>query len=339
MRRAVMKMVLAGTTLISMAPVVLGTPAYAVPAPSAGHAVTRAHRRIALMPPRGASAIGSAKGALKPLGVGNLLWGGGPVQHNPTAYVIFWGASWEASKSSGSSTASATLSPAGQLVQRYFADVSGSALERVLTQYHDNAGPINNTSTVAAMLIDSSVPPTDKTPTCDGPTIQDSSIQQEIVAVAQKLNWPAPSADATYYVYTPTHYFVNDGAGDCSQSVFCAYHAWSQTTPGFAYAAIPYPDTTGCQIPHSPNKNMAGDSLVSTTSHEQFESITDPQVGSGWMDIRSFEIADKCIWDFPARYITLRNGGRFAIQGEYSNAGHACGFTYTPPAPKHKKRG
>lgn len=334
--RILLRIVLAGVTLASLVPFVLVAPAFAATAPSPSLATNAAPRRIALMPPRTSVQSGYARRAQKPLGRGSLLWGGGPVQHNPSAYVIFWGASWEAGKSTGTgTTTTATLIPAGQLVQKYFADVGGSALERILTQYHDNSGPVNNTSAVAAMLIDSSVPPTDAT--CGSPTIQDSAIQQEIVAVAQKLQWPAPSADATYFVYTPTHYFVNDGTGACSQTVFCAYHAWSQTTPGFAYATIPYPDTAGCQIPHSPNKNVAGDSLVSTTSHEQFESITDPQVGSGWIDAASYEIADKCIWDLPARSILLKNKGHFAAQAEYSNASRTCVFSYTPPAPKRRR--
>ncbi len=228
----------------------------------------------------------------------------------------------------GNKTAT-TLTPTAQLVQKYLTDVGGSSLEAVLTQYHDNNGPITNTSTLAGLIVDTSTPPTDSS--CGGPTIEDSAIQQEIVNVAQNHNWPIPSADATYIVYTPTHYLVNDGTGACSMSVFCAYHAWSTTTPAFAYATIAYPDDSGCDVPHSPNHTMAGDSLISTTSHEQFESITDPQAGSGWIDAASYEIADKCVWIFAPSYTTLKNNGRFAVQAEYSNASRSCVFSYTPP--------
>jgi hypothetical protein len=61
---------------------------------------------------------------------------------------------------------------------------------------------------------------------------------------------------------------------------------------------------------------------VSITSHEQFETITDPQANA-WSDARGEEVADKCLGQFgplaaDGGNVTL-NGHRYALQGEWSN--------------------
>jgi hypothetical protein len=247
------------------------------------------------------------------------------VQHHPTQYLIFWGPSW--------ATTSNSLVPTGQLVTKYFADMAGTGFERIVTQYRDQGGPVANTDMLAAAVVDTSVPGTDRS--CVGATIQDSAIMQEISHAGQTLNWPAPSVDATYYVFTPPQYAINDGEGHCSTTFFCAYHAWSTTTPGFAYATIPYPTDSSCEVPRSPHHDLAGDSLVSISSHEQLEAITDPQVGRGWIDAADFELADKCATDYPAAYTQLSHGDRYELQAEYSNASRSCVNSYTPPPPPH----
>jgi hypothetical protein len=107
---------------------------------------------------------------------------------------------------------------------------------------------------------------------------------------------------------------------------WCAYHNWS-SSQGVTYGAMPYPGS-GCQVSTSPNGSVSGDSEVNLTSHEQFEAVTDPQAGNGWIDAAAYEIGDKCAWDFSKGTTALNNGGVFEVQTEYSNATSSCVNSY-----------
>jgi hypothetical protein len=81
---------------------------------------------------------------------------------------------------------------------------------------------------------------------------------------------------------------------------------------------------------------------INFTSHEMFESITDPLHNptgpptSGWfndaVDARSFgegEIGDLCFIDFgqigpDGGNVTLRHGDRYLVQTEWSNISNSC---------------
>lgn len=135
----------------------------------------------------------------------------------------------------------------------------------------------------------------------------------------------------------PSGDYLNDGTGACSAPAgnYCAYHNWS-SSDGVSYGAMPYPGS-GCQVSTSPNGNVNGDSEANLTSHEESESITDPQAGNGWVDNAGYEIGDKCAWDFSSGLTHLNNGGTFEVQTEYSNATSSCVNTYdsTPtPTPR-----
>lgn len=274
--------------------------------------------RVVFFHPHGSAGMAHAARAhyaAPPQGSGDLAYSGGPIQHNPASYLIYWGSGWTDSLGN--------LTPTGAVPYNYMNDLSGTAFENILTQYHDNVGYVTNIHTLAGAAADGSTPPTDST--CGGPTIEDSSIQNEVSSVITAMGWPNNS-DATYFVFTPNGYYVNSG-GSCSEQVFCAYHNWSSAY-GLSYAAMAYPFGTGCQVPSSPNGDQAGDSLTNVTSHEQFEAITDPQPPSGWVDAAGYEIGDKCAWDFSAGYTYLNSGGVFELQTEYSNATSSCVNAY-----------
>lgn len=247
-------------------------------------------------------------------GSGDLQWYGGPVQHDPTTFVVFWGSSWK--NSSGG------LNSVGAVVDTYFRNVGSTSFENILTQYDDGSGYVNNSHSYGGYWIDISAPSYDYS--CGGKTIQDTSIQSEVNRAISARGWPR-SGDAVYYVYTPNGYYVNDGTNTCSEQYFCAYHNFSSN--GLAYGAMAYPFVSGCRVSSSPNGNTTGDSEANLTSHEQFESITDPQAGNGWIDAVGYEIGDKCAWDFSAGY-TYLHGDAFELQTEYSNASHSCVNSY-----------
>ncbi len=247
----------------------------------------------------------------------DLMYNGGPVEENPVVYVIFWGPGW--SNGSGGVTAD------GQVVENYFNSMGGTSFENILTQYYDNNANVSNSNSVSGVWVDTSTPPTDQS--CGGPTVEDSDIQNEVSNAISANGWPTDGSNATYFVYTPNGDYVN-GGGSCSDTAggFCAYHNWDSSI-NVAYAAMAYPINSGCNVPQSPNGNLAGDSLANVTSHEQFEAITDPQAGNGWLDSSGQEIGDKCAWDFSAGLTNL-NGQSFELQTEYSNASSSCVNSY-----------
>ncbi len=294
--------------------------------PSASHAAsghaTAQHKPITIFPARGQ--LQKQHGAVDPkavYGSGDLVYHGGNVENSPQVYLIFWGPGWSNS------------SPDVQLITQYFHDVGGTSFENILTQYYGSAYamPIANTLTLGGVWMDGSTPPTDHT--CGSHTIQDSAIQQEVNKAVSTNGWSSAFGAATFFVYTPNGYAINDGFNECSEQIFCGYHNYIASPQGHAYAAVPYPSNLpGCGVPTSPNGDIYGDSLVNISSHEQFEGITDPDVASGWYDQLGYEVADKCDFDFSSGLTSLNNGGVFLVQTEYSNVSSSCVNTFTAGA-------
>ena len=266
-----------------------------------------------------------------PCGSGYLRYYGGKVQLQPAAYLVFWGSFWKNS--------SGKLNKDGQVVQKYFSDVSGTSFTSILTQYYQQNSNgsqtyISNTEQFDSthIWIDTSkITPTDSTCGSGNNTIEDATIQAEVNKAITTKKWPK-NLNTTYFVYTPPNYLIN--AADihigCSNKnqphAYCGYHH-SVVAPA-AYAELVYP-VPGCTVPKMPNKDLNGDSLTSITSHEQFEAVTDP-LGAGWLDSLGYEIGDKCNATFSNNYTKLNNGGIFEIQEEFSDATGTCTNTFTP---------
>lgn len=258
-----------------------------------------------------------------PLGSGDLVYNGGAVLHDPVSYLIFWGSYWN--NGSGGLTADA------QVVVNYFNDMGTTEYENTLTQYADTKGPIADTQHIVASWNDTATPPTD-TACNSSPTIEDASIVSEVSHAISTEGWTKDTTNAVYFVYTPPNYYVHV-SNACSNIQFCAYHTWNNVS----YAALPYPNQNTCPAVQSPNNNTAGDSLANSSSHEQFESITDPFPcgygcsATGWIDSANYEIGDKCDWNFDGGSTSLNNSGTFYVQTEYSNASHTCINAYNSP--------
>jgi hypothetical protein len=118
-------------------------------------------------------------------------------------------------------------------------------------------------------------------------------------------------------------------------AAYCAYH--SQAPTGTVYANMPFPiyhSDAGftCSsdaiypVVQAPNGNPDADTEVSPTSHEIMESITDPDVSTGWYDSSGFENGDECAYVFGptqgpagAFYNQVINHGHYLTQEEFSN--------------------
>lgn len=260
------------------------------------------------MAPRGAHAH-----AIHTMATTNLIWGGGPVQHSPKLYLIFWG--W----SSASDTSHDPDGLASYLVN-YANAYGGSNLANVQTQYNDNSGYITNPHPMyGGAVYDSSMPPS---------TYTDAQVASEALKYVSHFGY---SADANYIVVTP-HGYTQSGFG----SQWCGYHNTTSSSSGaVAYTNLPYtPDAgSGCGVGsvNSPG-TLDGTSIVG--GHEMSETITDPQAGNGWVDSSGAEDGDKCAWT-NLQNVQMYGGATFPNQPEWSNASSSCVYTYgsvsTPP--------
>lgn len=275
-------------------------------------------------------------------GKGNLLYGqygNGPVQLQPKAYLIFWGPYWTTTAGKAVAT----------VVRNYFNDASGTKFENILTQYY-MINSNNSYSYISNQLqfvndqthvwTDSSAPPSDNSCGSSIKTIEDASIKNEVKAAIGR-GWPSNDVNTTYFVYTPPGYAVNASdipKGTCSSPKhFCGYHwgsfSGSAISPPF-YAEIVYPGSPNIAPCSSvPNQKSAGDPLANASSHEQFETTTDPEL-TGWDDPTlgqgGGEIGDKCAGNFTMGKTKLKNGGVFELQGEYSDTTSSCVNSFNP---------
>jgi serine protease len=249
------------------------------------------------------------------MAVSNLVYGGGPVQHSPKIYLVFWG--W-------SSSSDTTHDPNGlaSYLVNYYTALGGSTLGTVQTQYYDNSGYISNPHPeYMGAWYDSSLPPTSYT---------DAQVASEAVKAVSHFGY---SADANYVVVTP-HGYTQSGFG----SQWCGYHNSTSSSSGaVAYTDLPYTSDAGSGCGegsvNSPG-TLDGASIVG--GHEAVETITDPGAGNGWLDSSGQEIGDKCAWT-NLQNVSMYGGAVFPNQPEWSNAISGCAYSYgsstPPPSP------
>lgn len=138
-----------------------------------------------------------------------------------------------------------------------------------------------------------------------------------------------------YHVFLPAGYDTcidpADGGGcyspdNLSTFSFCAYHG-SATFTDYGHVIFtvePYQNVLGCEETSGPLPNgMLTDSTASTLTHEFFETVSDPDPGSGYYnDAYGTEMGDACQ---PYEAIYNLAGVNYQIQKEYSNADLGCG--------------
>ena len=270
-------------------------------------------------------------------GAAKIIYNGGDVLHANRMHAIFW-----APAGSG-----LTFDPGYvALVQQFLAGVAAdshlTSNEYALTgQYSDSFGAAVYASTYAGSVLDTEpLPPNGCTePAGTGPgwsvCLPDGSIQSEVERVIAQDNLPQDDDDV-YIVFTP------DGFGSCLDgssascalgghaSGYCGYH--SSTDSGLLYIVVPYAAVPGhCQSNNPRPNGSTADPVLSSLSHEQIETITDPY-GDAWIDGSGDEIADLCLRDYgralggspAAAYDEVINGHHYWLQEIYSLVQHAC---------------
>jgi hypothetical protein len=266
-------------------------------------------------------------------GLGKLRYHNGPVEHGQTAYAIYWVPSGY-SISSDYST----------VINRFFTDVAAdsgktSNVYYSDTQYYDGSGHIPYSVAFGGSVVDTNPFPASGCTDVSQTTVclTDAQIQAEVMRVAQAQGWGNGPAKE-FFMFTAKNVGSCSDSSHCAFSYYCAYHSWiGSGSSEYLYANMPYSDTVpaDCDAGVHPN-NSDADATLNVTSHEQNETITDPN-GNAWYDLAGYENGDKCAWNFGAsigstsygKYNQLINGHPYYLQQEYSNAHSNCVLTGT----------
>ncbi len=268
-----------------------------------------------------------------------LTYFGGPVAHSMTGVLVDWGPNVNPIYKD-----EATGDPG--LIKNFATASGGTAvLGGVLAQYMDSSGH-NAANSVSYGHQYAITPSVTGTPSATGTTIQDASIQSELVSQINAGHLPTPAGNGLSSIYLllfPSGEQICFSNGECSGQVFCAYHGSTHLADGthVLYAVLP-DNTSGLMASHCGNASTPLQNQTSYTTHEWSETITDPLVGEAgnyapplaWYDrvcpnnsSPCGEIGDKC------NHITGVQGG-WTVQLEWSNLDANCVSTephYSPP--------
>jgi len=255
--------------------------------------------------------------------IDDVTYHNGSVMLSHAAYTIFWVPTGH-SISAGYQT----------LINRWFTDIGGSSFFNIVTQYYElnPLGANPNASTLGGTWVDT-IDPYPHAGTGADP-ITDADIRAEVQRAITLNGWPNGGLNVAFYVFTARGVESCADPNECTigtaHPVYCAYHSAFFNGNNVIYANMPYAGTwaagfayTCGRLAVSPNANVDADLELSLTSHEQFESVTDP-FGGGWYDASGEEIGDKCAYRFGAigvdgRNVTV-NGHGYIVQQEWSNA-------------------
>ena len=220
-----------------------------------------------------------------------LTYRGGPLLTSVTIVTIFWGARWKSD---------AGLAAIAVKTNDFLKFVVTSPVMDAMAEYSVPGKTIGHGSFAATAFVATPAPTA---------MVKDSVIRNLLKKNITKAVVPAATPNTLYFVFTPPGTQIVD-VKDRSCAQFCGYH--NMISAGVYYAAMPYPDCSGCLGGHIPF-----DALTATVSHELCEAITDPVPGGGWYDDANGEIGDICAWKF-------KQLGGYNVQLEWSNKANAC---------------
>ncbi|MCC9308783.1 hypothetical protein LN042_17110 [Kitasatospora sp. RB6PN24] len=249
---------------------------------------------------KGSAAKGSAGKAASPADAGDLAYNGGPVEHNVTVYLVFWGNQWDSD---------------GNGVQQYQTNLfsglgtSQDTWSTVTSQYTDDSGsgPTFNGAVLGGTWVD------------DSAAAPASAAQADIAAEANvgAQHFGVSGPDVQIVVMSPS----GTSPDGFPNSGFCAWHDWNGNV---SYTNMPYvlDAGSGCGA-DSVSNQLDGFSIVG--GHEYAESLTDPEPSSGWVASDGEEDGDLCAWQNLGT-VSLPTGD-FAMQPTWSNNAGGCAMS------------
>jgi hypothetical protein len=269
----------------------------------------------------------------------HLTYYGGRVVSNMQVVEVLWGTGG-AGTGNGQFLAQVfnTSTPS---IATFYQEVLNSGYVDWLTEYNtdiiDHAGHPGTDQVIGRGSFSEQVA---ITPSTNGTTITDSTIQTEIVNQILAGHLPFPTADAagnnnTYYAVFFPHgkIIIQGGTSSCASGGFCAYHGTIDAgdSVGEIYYGV-HPDMqagSGCDTGCG-NGATPFDNYTSVASHEMAETITDCEVGLAtnlapplaWYDNTNGEIGDIC--NAQQGSIVGGDGQTYTVQRLFSNAAGAC---------------
>lgn len=230
----------------------------------------------------------------------NLLWNGGPVQHSPKIYLVFWGSNW--------TTGDAEYAR----LTAFFRGLSGSSWNRSVTQYYDGSAHISNTASLAGAWIDTASVPSHPSSTAVG---------TEAKRAVSHFGFGGTAAN-----YVVAIEKGHDPSGFRTQ--WCAWHSSETSSSGtISFTDFPYQSDAGYSCgAGSVNSPGTYDGVTIVGGHEEAETETDPQPNTGWLDRSGEENGDKCAWTNLQN--TSFSTGSFPTQPLWSNATSSCVQSY-----------
>lgn len=264
----------------------------------------------------------------------NMTYHGGPVEHSPHVYIVFWGPNWNNKN---------TNEPAAQQYLISFYQGLGQAPDdwtRTESQYGDKGGhPVFGKSLYAGSFVDNGTPENPVSTRNLGSELNKAAthFNLSVAAARQSMIVIAPQS-GTCYAPAPNGAVFAGNCGAQQTQGYCAYHSFAGSSSVYLPVVIlPYQLDAGqgCgQDFVNPSGTFDGFSI--TAGHETAETITDPTIAA-WYDandlgISGGEIADKCAWGGslwgqtppdPSGNVNLPTGS-FAMQSLWSNVRHGC---------------
>jgi hypothetical protein len=228
----------------------------------------------------------------------NMTYHGGKILPTETTNAIFWGPSW-------------STSPGDKItgLDSWYIGHSNSNYAKTVDEYTGTNGKVGSATSYQGHLIDTT-------------TASGGGSTSAILAEVCKVIAPDPSGNGYYPVYTDVprgnaNYCAYHSAGSCGGVPVQFAFFWKlDGDPG----CDPQDTTTG----HS--QGLAA--LANVTAHELSEARSDPASPGAWYDGSGAENGDKCAWTFNVPSVTLANGTRWKMQGEWSNSAYTGGTGY-----------
>jgi hypothetical protein len=271
----------------------------------------------------------------------DLVWHGGPVQHHPRLYLLFWGPAWQADPAHTTTK---------HTIETLFTSLAGGQYNNLLSQYGDNPRDpeayVHNDVQVVGEWVDPVAPPA-------GTAITSWSVAQEVEVALAANPCSTGRVGSSGWCITPddqSMVFAQDGTryggdliGKCGMHASYLHGRFPHVAPVY-YSQIRYPDSyTDGLCPY----------LLAAATHEYAETATDPAANTdpawtadGGRSGTASEIGDLCQQQEAQPYTTTSATGRqtFAVAPLWDNGSHACALSrgrefWSPATGKHTAQG
>lgn len=332
----------------------------ALPHGPAGSSSTRPLSAAGFATPAGGIAVGKVAGVVPALRAGasrpgpavvspaascqepncNMPYHGGPVQHAPRVYLLFWGPRW---------TTDATHEAAKNYLINFYKGLgtSSDGWSLIQRQYNDKTGrPKFGRSLFGGSRVIATKPPKTVSLSTLGNEAWNARTMFKIsLASAHNAQIVIATQSGTCFQATGGLNFAGNCGKAPTQSTngYCAFHNADilNASVYLPWVNLPFQldAKAGCGenfVPIKKNGQLEGFSI--SGGHETAETITDPKE-TAWVDrndkTSGGEVADKCAWagiawnqnpPDPAGPVTLSTG-TFVMQSLWSNVQHRCVLT------------